>query len=72
MLLVSQGVLSEQAIEDTIDHFCRVNRVSKRQFSQHFKSAMQEWERLSKFQFEVDFGDWSPPCQGSTNSATQA
>jgi hypothetical protein len=58
VLMVQEGILGKQAIEDTIDHFCAVNRTTRAAFARHLKSAMKEWERLSKYDFQADFGEY--------------
>lgn len=59
LLLVRSGALSEQAVEDTIEHFCRVNKATKQQFAKHLQAAVKEWARLSEFNFRVDFGKFA-------------
>lgn len=57
--MVKEGALGKEAIEDTIEHFCNVNRTTSDQFWLHLKSATKEWKRLSQFEFQVDFGEYA-------------
>jgi hypothetical protein len=54
--MVEQGYLTSQAIEDTVQHFCRVNRVDRAEFERHRDAAYAEWERLSAMRWEVSWG----------------
>jgi hypothetical protein len=54
--MVGSGELSPQAIVDTIEHFCRVNRVGRDAFDAHGAEARAEWNRLSKLEWTVDWG----------------
>src|ERR1700733_15150264 len=58
--LVGLGVLTQRAIDETIDHFCRLNQVPRRQFDICYTLAMAEWEHLSGKQWVVDWGKFKP------------
>lgn len=54
--MVLSGELTVQAIEDTIEHFCRVNQVGREVFDAHLAEARVEWTRLGKMDWKVDWG----------------
>jgi hypothetical protein len=54
--MVLSGELTPQAIEDTIEHFCRVNQVGRDAFEAHCVEARAEWTQLSKLEWTVDWG----------------
>ncbi len=54
--MVRSGELTAQAIEDTIEHFCRVNQVSRDAFNAHRAEARAEWTRFSKMKWKGDRG----------------
>jgi hypothetical protein len=54
--LVQEGVLSEDAIGDTIAHWCRLNGATPLAFDRHFREAMAEWVRLSAFEWTANYG----------------
>ncbi len=66
--MVKDGIRGRDAIEDTIDDFCRVNRTTRDEFSRHLKSALKEWERLSGYDFRVDFGEYAGLVNDCSNS----
>lgn len=60
LLLVRQGYLTSDQVEETIDHFCAVNRVSRRDFERHLQQAMKRWHVLSKRKrWTVDYGTFA-------------
>lgn len=54
------GALTKQAIEDTINHFCRINGVDRSTFETHHAEARKEWERLNALSWTVDWGVYNP------------
>lgn len=68
--MVLSGELTERAIEDTIEHFCKLNGVGRVEFDAHHARAKSEWLRLSELTWEVDWGVFAPlvanvACQSS-------
>lgn len=59
-MVIASGELTERAIQDTIDHFCRLNQVGRDEFNVHFAEAKAEWMRLSKLKWKVDWGTFAP------------
>ncbi len=54
---------SEEALQDVIAHFAKVNGVDTGLFDSHLNKAMKEWRRLSQRDFIVNFekyADGSP------------
>jgi hypothetical protein len=45
--------------EDLINHFCKVNNCSKREFEKHEKEAFKVWRERSKYEWKQDFGKYS-------------
>lgn len=58
--LVAQGNLTQRAIDDTIAHFCRLNKATKKAFEAHEKQATKEWERRSQRKWRIDYGPFLP------------
>lgn len=56
--LIENGALGPEARADVIRHFCEVNGVGRPAFDIHYKEAMQEWARLSRLAWLVDFGEY--------------
>lgn len=54
--MVLSGELTPRAIEDTIEHFCRVNQVDRDAFRRHGAEARAEWTRLNKLEWVIDWG----------------
>lgn len=57
--LVAQGALTSAALQDTIDHFCRLNGVSREDFSLHEIEATKVWERRSQLSWRIDYGPFT-------------
>jgi hypothetical protein len=56
--MVAKGELTERAREDTINHFCRVNGVSRDEFRSHLTNAKAEWMKMSQLTWRTDFGTY--------------
>lgn len=56
--MVLSGELTAQAIEDTIEHFCRLNQVGRDAFDVHRAEARAGWIGLSKLEWIVDWGSF--------------
>jgi hypothetical protein len=54
------GELSAQAVDDTIAHFCRLNRVGIPEFEAHALEAFQKHDELSQLEWRVDWGQFAP------------
>jgi hypothetical protein len=55
------GILARQGKLDydkVVEHFCRVNECTKREFEKHKTEAFEIWERRSKHQWKQDFGKY--------------
>ncbi len=55
-ILVSQGHLDLEAV---IEHFMKVNGVSREVFETHRTEAFQAWREKSKHQWKTDLGEWA-------------
>ena len=42
--------------EDLIDHFCRVNNCSRKEFEEHEREAFRIWKEKNSHQWKQDFG----------------
>jgi hypothetical protein len=56
--MVASGELTGRAIEDIIEHFCRLNQVGRDRFQEHWVEAMAQWKRLSQLTWNVDWGSF--------------
>lgn len=56
--LIASGALAITVRDEVIEHFCEVNNVGRPFFHSHYKEAMTEWERLSRMEWLVDWGDF--------------
>lgn len=54
--LVAQGHLTDRALTDTIEHFCRLNRVGVDDFIAHENQATELWQERSRREWRVDYG----------------
>jgi hypothetical protein len=54
-ILVGKGQLDLDAV---IDHFCKVNNVSRKVFGAHKTQAFDVWRERSQHQWEADLGKW--------------
>ena len=54
-ILASEGKLN---YDDVIEHFCKVNNCSKKDFEKHEKDAFEVWHNRSKHQWKQDFGKY--------------
>jgi hypothetical protein len=50
--------LTDRAIEDTIEHFCRLNSVGPNEFHAHLAEAKAEWSRLNRLDWTIDWGSF--------------
>ena len=54
--LVAQGHLTERALTDTIDHFCRINGATFDDFASHEEQETRRWEDRSTRNWRIDYG----------------
>jgi hypothetical protein len=54
--LVAQGVLGQQAIDSTIEHFCRVNAATPEDFRRHQIEAYAVWMQQNARTWLIDYG----------------
>jgi hypothetical protein len=59
VIMVREGYLTWDQVEETIKHYCRVNRVKRHDFERHLESAIKRRDRLSKLQWTVEYGPFS-------------
>ncbi len=57
--MVEEGIYPEDAIDDAIDHFCRVNKTTRAVFERHLDAALVEYDRLSKLSWRIDWGSYA-------------
>jgi hypothetical protein len=58
-LLVRSGSLTQQALDDTVAHFCRLNGVGPKEFEAHLAEAYAKWENLSALEWVIDWGPYA-------------
>jgi hypothetical protein len=58
--MVLSGELTRQAIEDTVEHFCRINGVGRDEFRSHLAEAKAEWMKLNQMKWTVSWGAFEP------------
>ena len=46
-----------KAIDDTIDHFCRLNGVTEDEFRTHELTALEDWNRRNQLEWRIDLGN---------------
>ena len=46
--------------DDLIDHFCKVNNCSVKEFEKHEAEAFRIWKERSKYEWKQDFGEFDP------------
>ncbi len=46
--------------EDLINHFCKVNNCSRKQFEEHERRAFKIWGERSRYEWKQDFGKYDP------------
>ena len=54
-ILASQGKLD---YDDVVDHFCKVNICTKKDFENHEKTAFETWRKRSQHPWKQDFGKY--------------
>jgi len=54
-ILASQGKLDYNKV---VEHFCKVNRCTKRDFEKHEAKAFETWRKRSEYQWKQDFGKY--------------
>lgn len=54
--MAASGEVGAYAVEDTIEHFCRLNGVGKAKFEAHHEAAFAEWARLNGLEWAMDWG----------------
>jgi len=57
--MVISGELTEKAIKDTFEHFCRLNGVGRDDFQAHLTKVKAEWVRLNQLHWQVDWGTFT-------------
>ena len=58
-ILVQDGKLDPGYLDDVIEHYCRVNKVTSKTFFRDLESACERWERLSELEWLTHFGEYS-------------
>lgn len=59
VIQVEDGRYPPDAVDETVRHFCRVNKASNGVFERHLKEAIAENKRLSKLKWRISFGAYS-------------
>jgi hypothetical protein len=59
LILVRNGAVSSDRVDELVQHFCRVNGVGPEEFNAHAVVAWNEWARLSALRWRVDFRPYS-------------
>ncbi|MDZ4762384.1 MAG: hypothetical protein SGJ21_15075 [Alphaproteobacteria bacterium] len=49
-----------RAVPDTIKHYCNVNGVTRPTWKRDKVRAFAEWRRLSRLEWELDWGEYAP------------
>lgn len=58
-IVLSFILLGPERIHETIDHYCKVNRVSEATFHRDLTQAMAIWKKRSKLKWVIDYGLFS-------------
>ena len=54
-ILARKGKLN---YDDVVEHFCKVNNCSRKDFENHEKDAFESWRERSKHEWKQDFGKY--------------
>jgi hypothetical protein len=54
-ILANRGELD---YDEVIDHFCKVNDCTQREFEQHKTKAFDVWNKRSEYEWKQDFGEY--------------
>ena len=57
--MVISSELTEKAIEDSLEHFCRLNGVGRDDFQAHLTKVKAEWMQLNQLHWQVDWGTFT-------------
>jgi hypothetical protein len=57
--LASEGRLDYEAV---VAHFMRVNGCTRDVFQRHYRAAMAQWRERSRYEWQTDLGDYTPPA----------
>jgi len=55
------GILADEGkldYDEVVNHFCKVNNCSKKEFYEHVDNAFKIWEKRSQHQWKQDFGEY--------------
>lgn len=57
--LTYTGQLSEEIMDEVIEHFCSVNKATREEFEKHLARREREWQRRSEFEWTVNYGPFA-------------
>ena len=69
--MAASGELGAYAVEDTIEHFCRLNGVGRVEFEAHHEDAFAEWSTLNGLQWTMDWGAFASRVAERNPTASQ-
>jgi len=58
-ILAQDGTIPVDAVDQAIEHFCRVNGTDRTSFERHLDAALAEWKKLSAKKWKVDYGNYT-------------
>lgn len=61
-----EGTIDQEDRDRVIEHFCRINETTADEFERHFSHARDEWFKLSKLKWHVDWGPFTSLVSGYT------
>lgn len=69
--MAASGEVGAYAVEDTIEHFCRLNGVGRAEFDAHHEAAFAEWSKLNSLEWNMDWGAFASRVAERNSAASQ-
>jgi hypothetical protein len=57
--MVASGLLSQRAIDETISHFCNLNKATPEEFRKHHDDVFEIWSQMNELNWIIDWGPFS-------------
>jgi len=57
--MVAKGQLTQRAIDDTVAHFCKINKATVEEFENHHNEVFARWSEMNELNWVVDWGLYS-------------
>jgi len=60
----NKGKIEKLKIDGLVEHFCKVNKVTRADFAEHRKAVWEEWTRILKLRWKIDLSPYSEKYSG--------